>query len=98
MASSAAAVVTVAAAAAAAVVARPAALSAHPLPPVSWIGIRLLWYPYLWMCIYETAVRTGFKGLYFALAFHSSLMALNVKWTIDLAKSKLRGWTPASGL
>ena len=63
---------------------------------VTWIAIRVIWYPYLMVPIYNAWVdhnavvgtRFNLVGLCFPL--HSIFCLLNFKWTFDLINSKLR--------
>mmetsp|Transcript_11522 Transcript_11522/g.29993 ORF Transcript_11522/g.29993 Transcript_11522/m.29993 type:complete len:129 (+) Transcript_11522:498-884(+) len=71
------------------------------VPPVSicfyltWIGIRLVLYPYLiweFALLYADKVRQGqwLHPFFFCPAFQTMLTLLNVKWTIDLVQRKLK--------
>mmetsp|Transcript_78432 Transcript_78432/g.229968 ORF Transcript_78432/g.229968 Transcript_78432/m.229968 type:complete len:349 (-) Transcript_78432:116-1162(-) len=71
---------------------------------VSWFLIRLGFYPYLLIVIlgewYLESVRVGTPVNLIALTpvMQCIFIFLNVKWTIDLIRSKLKGRGPGKGL
>lgn len=66
---------------------------------LTWFGIRLILYPILVIQIYKEwkdySAETGTHLNIIAIApiFQVLLVCLNVKWTIDLFKSKMKGTT-----
>lgn len=78
------------------------------MPPVSvcfyatWIGIRLVLYPYLiwefWL-LYYGQMRQGhyLHPFIFCPVFQTILTLLNIKWTMDLVKRKLKTMRDPNG-
>lgn len=71
---------------------------------VSWFSIRLVWYPYLLRVILREWLKESTKvGTYLNLIAVTPVMQcififLNVKWTIDLIRSKFKGRGASKGL
>jgi hypothetical protein len=71
---------------------------------VTWFTIRLLFYPYLLFVIigewlkYSWRVESYLNIIALTPVMQAVLIYLNVKWTIDLLRSKLKGRGPEKGL
>jgi hypothetical protein len=71
---------------------------------VSWFVIRLGFYPYLWFVIVGEWLKYSSRvGYYINLIAVTPIMQsvfiyLNVKWSVDLIRSKLKGRGPSKGL
>merc|ERR1712087_580550 len=71
---------------------------------VTWFVIRLIFYPYLLIIIarsvwdYGLEMGTFFNRLLIAPVIQVALIVLNVKWTVDLIRSKLKSTGKSKGL
>merc|ERR1712157_486966 len=70
----------------------------------SWIMIRVLFYPYLWFQIvhewykFSLEVGTPINSILITPIIQTVLICLNLKWTLDLVRSKLKGRSKSKGL